>query len=156
MSQTQKFTRIITRQNKRDVMTLAWDVVGKLLEAHESICIEVREKHRTLEQNAKLHAMLSDIAQQATYQGDRMDIDGWKNLFVSGHTIATKEPYKLVMGLEGELVNVRERTSKMGVRRSASLIEYVGAWAAENGVEFRHIPMCRRRMKPFWSAARPT
>ena len=44
MSQTQKFTRIITRQNKRDVMTLAWEVVGKLLEAHESICIEVREK----------------------------------------------------------------------------------------------------------------
>ena len=42
MSQTQKFTRIITRQNKRDVMTLAWEVVGKLLEAHESICIEVR------------------------------------------------------------------------------------------------------------------
>ena len=50
MSQTQKFTRIITRQNKRDVMTLAWEVVGKLLEAHESICIEVREKNRTLEQ----------------------------------------------------------------------------------------------------------
>ena len=140
MSQTQKFTRIITRQNKRDVMTLAWEAAGKLLEAHESICVEVREKNRTLEQNAKLHAMLSDIAQQATWQGDRMDVDGWKNLFVSGHTIATKEPYKLVMGLEGELVNVRERTSKMGVRRLASLIEYVGAWAAENGVVFKTPP----------------
>ena len=141
MSQTQKFTRIITRQNKRDVMILVWEAAGKLLEANDSIYVEVREKNRTLEQNAKLHAMLSDIAQQATYQGDRMDIDGWKNLFVSGHTIATKEPYKLVMGLEGELVNVRERTSKMGVRRSASLIEYVGAWAAENGVVFKTPPI---------------
>lgn len=140
MNQTQKFTRIITRQNKRDVMMLVWEAAGKLLEANDSIYVEVREKTRTLEQNAKLHAMLSDIAQQATYQGDRMDIDGWKNLFVSGHTIATKEPYKLVMGLEGELVNVRERTSKMGVRRLASLIEYVGAWAAENGVVFKTPP----------------
>ena len=56
MSQTQKFTRIITRQNKRDVMTLAWEAAGKLLEANDSIYVEVREKTRTLEQNAKLHA----------------------------------------------------------------------------------------------------
>ena len=137
MTQTQKFTGIITRNNKRDVMYLAWETAGKLLEAQESIKIEVREKNRTDEQNAKLHAMLSDIAQQATWQGDKLDIDGWKNLFVSGHTIATKAPYKLVMGLEGELVNVRERTSKMGVRRLASLIEYISAWAADNGVVFK-------------------
>ena len=141
MSQTQKFTRIITRQNKRDVMALAWETAGKLLEGQESIKIEVREKNRTDEQNAKLHAMLSDIAQQATWQGDKLDIDGWKNLFVSGHTIATKAPYKLVMGLEGELVNVRERTSKMGVRRLASLIEYISAWAADNGVVFKTPPI---------------
>ena len=137
MTQTQKFTGIITRNNKRDVMALAWETAGKLLEGQESIKIEVREKNRTDEQNAKLHAMLGDIAQQATWQGDKLDIDGWKNLFVSGHTIATKAPYKLVMGLEGELVNVRERTSKMGVRRLASLIEYVDAWAAGNGVVFK-------------------
>ena len=137
MTQTQKFDRIINRQNKRDVMALAWETAGKLLEAQESIRIEVREKNRTDEQNAKLHAMLGDIAQQATWQGDKLDIDGWKNLFVSGHTIATKAPYKLVMGLEGELVNVRERTSKMGVRRLASLIEYISAWAADNGVVFK-------------------
>lgn len=137
MTQTQKFARIITRQNKRDVMALACETAGKLLEAQESIRIEVREKNRTDEQNAKLHAMLGDIAQQATWQGDKLDIDGWKNLFVSGHTIATKAPYKLVMGLEGELVNVRERTSKMGVRRLASLIEYISAWAADNGVVFK-------------------
>ena len=33
-----------------------------------------------------------------------------------------------------------ECTSKMGVRRLASLIEYVGAWAAENGVVFKTPP----------------
>ena len=136
MSQTQKFVRMIDRNNKRNVMLLVWDVVGKLLEAHDLIRIEVREKNRTDEQNSKLHAMLGDIANKATWQGDKLDIDGWKNLFVSGHTIATKAPYNLVMGLEGELVNVRERTSKMGVRRLASLIDYIEAWAAENVVEF--------------------
>lgn len=136
MSQTQKFNRTITRQNKRDVMALAWEVAGQMLDAHDAIKIEVREKTRTDEQNAKLHAMLSDIAKQATWQGDQLDIDGWKNLFVSGHAIATKSPYKLVMGMEGELVNVRERTSKMGVRRLASLIDYIEAWAGQNNITF--------------------
>lgn len=137
MSATQKFKRFVNLRNRREVMALAWEMSGTLLEGHDEIVIEVRERTRTDEQNAKLHAMLQDIAQQATWQGDKLDLYGWKNLFVSGHTVATRAPYKLVMGLEGELVNVREKTSEMGVRRLASLIEYVAAWAAENGVKFR-------------------
>ena len=79
---------------------------------------------------------LGDISKQATWQGDKYDIYGWKNLIVSGHTIATKQPYKLVTGIEGELVNVRERTAKMGIKRMASLIEYTTAWGVENGIKF--------------------
>lgn len=141
MSQTQKFTRIITRQNKRDVMTLAWEVVGKLLEAHESICIEVREKHRTLEQNAKLHAMLSDIARQKEFGGQKRTIEQWKMIFISGHRIATGGTAEMAVGLEGEVINLRESTAQMGVQRLASLISYIDAWAAENGVVFKTPPI---------------
>lgn len=141
MSQTQKFTRIITRQNKRDVMTLAWEVVGKLLEAHESICIEVREKHRTLEQNAKLHAMLSDIARQKEFGGQKRTIEQWKMIFISGHKIATGGTAEMAVGLEGEVINLRESTAQMGVQRLASLISYIDAWAAENGVVFKTPPI---------------
>ena len=141
MSQTQKFTRIITRQNKRDVMTLAWEVVGKLLEAHESICIEVREKHRTLEQNAKLHAMLSDIARQKEFGGQKRTIEQWKMIFISGHRIATGGTAEMEVGLEGEVINLRESTAQMGVQRLASLISYIDAWAAENGVVFKTPPI---------------
>lgn len=141
MNQTQKFTRIITRQNKRDVMTLAWEVVGKLLEAHESICIEVREKHRTLEQNAKLHAMLSDIARQKEFGGQKRTIEQWKMIFISGHRIATGGTAEMAVGLEGEVINLRESTAQMGVQRLASLISYIDAWAAENGVVFKTPPI---------------
>lgn len=141
MNQTQKFTRIITRQNKRDVMTLAWEVVGKLLEAHESICIEVREKHRTLEQNAKLHAMLSEIARQKEFGGQKRTIEQWKMIFISGHRIATGGTAEMAVGLEGEVINLRESTAQMGVQRLASLISYIDAWAAENGVVFKTPPI---------------
>lgn len=131
------FVRVITRDNRRNVMTLAWELTGKMLEAQESICIEVREKKRTDEQNAKLHAMLADVAAQKTFGGKKLNIDQWKMIFVSGHKIATGGEAEMAIGLEGEVINLRESTAKMSVRRLASLIEYVQAWAAENGVEFR-------------------
>lgn len=102
----------------------------------DPLVVEIKVKTRSMEQNDKFHAMLGDISKQATWQGDKYDLYGWKNILVSGHTIATKLPYKLIMGIEGELVNVREPTSKMGVRRMSSLIEYTTAWGVQNGVKF--------------------
>ncbi|RZN53069.1 recombination protein NinB, partial [Avibacterium paragallinarum] len=87
-------------------------------------------------QNAKLHAMLGDIAKQCEFQGKKRDIETWKMLFVSGHKIATGEQAEMAIGFEGEVVNLRESTAQMGVKRLASLIEYVQAWAAEQGVRF--------------------
>ncbi|MCP2041682.1 hypothetical protein L1281_002293 [Neisseria sp. HSC-16F19] len=132
-----KFKRFVTAHNKRDVMRLAWDRVGELLACNDSVCIEVREKTRTDDQNAKLHAMLGDIAKQKTFNGRKLSIDQWKMVFVSGHKIATGEQAEMAIGLEGEVINLRESTAKMSVRRLASLIEYVDAWAADNGVVFK-------------------
>lgn len=56
MSQT--FKRFITRDNRRDVMRLAYEMAGTLLQVHDKAVVEIREKTRTDEQNAKLHAML--------------------------------------------------------------------------------------------------
>ena len=53
-----KFYRIITRDNRRNVMALAWEASGTLLASQESIVVEVRGKKRSDEQNAKLHASL--------------------------------------------------------------------------------------------------
>ena len=40
----------------------------------------------------------------------------------------------MVIGIEGEVINLRESTAQMSVKRLASLIEYVQAWAVENDV----------------------
>ncbi len=98
--------------------------------------VEIRPKTRSDEQNKKFHAALGDISRQVLWQGKPYDLYGWKNLLVSGHTIATKQPYELVMGLEGELVNVRESTAKMSIKRMSSLIEYTVAWGESNRVQF--------------------
>lgn len=90
---------------------------------------------RTLEQNAKFHALCSDIARSgAEWAGKRRDADEWKVLLVSGHAVATKEGCEIVPGIEGEFVNIRESTALMSVKRGSSLIEYAVAFCAMNDV----------------------
>jgi putative recombination protein ninB len=100
------------------------------------LVVKIQPMTRSLEQNSKLHALLSDISENATWDGEKLDIYAWKNLLVSAHSIATGEQSKIVRGIEGELVNIRERTSKMSNRRLSSLIDYILAWGVENGVKF--------------------
>lgn len=100
------------------------------------MCVEVKELTRNLDQNARFHAMLADIAKQATYAGRKLTPQQWKILFISGHAIATGEGADMIPGIENEFVNIRESSAQMTVKRMASLIEYVSAWAADNGVQF--------------------
>lgn len=96
----------------------------------------IKERTRTLDQNAKLHAMLTDISAQATYMGKRRSVEFWKGLFVSGWQIATGQAPEIVPGLEGEFINIRTSTTTLGVRKLAELIEYINAWAAGEGIRF--------------------
>ena len=60
----------------------------------------------------------------------------WKVIMVSAHAIATGEPNEMVIGIEGEVVNLRESTAAMSKKRFASLVDYVIAWGAMNGIVF--------------------
>lgn len=99
--------------------------------------VVVRPKSRSLDQNAKLHALLGDIAKQAKFGGDYLTAVQWKTIFISGHAIATGLGARMVPGLEGEFVNIRESSANMSVARMASLIEYIQAWAANNCVQLQ-------------------
>ena len=96
----------------------------------------VQDPTRTLEANAKLHAMLTDISKQRDYMGKRRDVEFCKGLFVSAHAIATGKPCEIVPGLEGEFIAIRESTATMSGKKLASVIEYIAAWAAHEGVRF--------------------
>lgn len=99
--------------------------------------LELRPERRSDVQNARLHAMFSDIAKRHLFNGRRLTLDQVKVMFISGHSIVTGNGADLVVGLEGEAVNIRESSARMSVARMASLIEYTAAWAANNGLELR-------------------
>jgi hypothetical protein len=102
----------------------------------DGMVVSVKPPTRSLEQNAKFHAICYDIARSdAKWAGKRRSAAEWKVLLVSGHAVATKEGSEVVPGLEGEFINLRESTALMSTRRSSSLIEYALAFCAANEIE---------------------
>lgn len=93
------------------------------------------ENKRSLPQNDKLWAMLTDIARQATWDGKKRTTKVWKDLFTAA-VLTARGGVEVVPGLEGGIMLVGLRTSEMSVGEMADLITYMDAWGAQNGVTF--------------------
>lgn len=111
------------------------NAVDAVIRAVAGSAVTVGAATRSLDQNAKFHAICTDIANSPmTWAGKRRTAEEWKVLLVSGHTKATEGEVEFVPGLEGEFVNIRESTARMSVKRAASLITYALAFCDSNGV----------------------
>jgi hypothetical protein len=109
--------------------------IAAIRAAEDGMVVEIKEPTRNGDQNAKFHALCTDIAKSGVeWMGKPRKADEWKVLLVSGHAVATKQGAEMVPGLEGEYVNIRESTARMSKSRASSLIEYTLAWMAMNGV----------------------
>jgi hypothetical protein len=90
-----------------------------------------------LDQNAAIHGYCAQIAKaRPEWNGMKMTGEDWKALLVEGHAKATGQGgARLVMSLEGSgLVQLRESTASMSKDRASSLLSYIDAWAAVQGI----------------------
>lgn len=92
---------------------------------------------RSLDQNAKLHTLLTALAaSKVKVGGRRRTIDEWKMLMVVAHAHETNTPVELVT-FYGEKIALRESTATMSKERSSSLIDFITARCAEYGIPLR-------------------
>ena len=89
--------------------------------------VDIQPPKRTLDQNARFHAICGELAGRAWGGRPRTDTE-WKALLVSGHAVATKQEAEIVEGLEGEVVALRESTATMSKQRSTSLLDYAESY----------------------------
>ncbi len=89
------------------------------------------ERRRSLEANAKMWAMLTEVSQQVVWHGQKLSKEEWKDVF----TAALKRQ-KVVPGIDGGFVVLGSSTSKMSVEEMSALIELMMAFGAQQGVEF--------------------
>lgn len=97
--------------------------------------MEVKPVTRSLEQNAKLHAMLTDIARKLEWAGAYRDVEVWKRLLTAAWLRARGEPIEMLPALDGHGVDiVFRRTSELTVPEMIELIEYIQAWAIDKDI----------------------
>ena len=102
-------------------------------EAPEGYRVEVSPPKRSNEQNAALHALLTEIAARCVWGGQKHDLYTWKRLLVGAWDRATGQPVVMLPALDGKGVEVVfRRTSSLTRRECSELLEFVNAWAAEN------------------------
>ena len=107
-----------------------------VLEAPTGYAVEIRPKNRTLDQNAKIHALITDIAKTLEWAGAKRDVETWKRLLTAAWLRARGEPIEMLPALDGHGVDiVFRRTSELTVNEMIELIEYIQAWAIGNGID---------------------
>lgn len=100
--------------------------------------VEIKEATRNSEQNAALHAMLTDISNQVKWHGQSFPVEVWKRLCMASYLRESGGKPLLVPSLDGNGVDIIfERTSHLSVKKCAELIQWVEAFGAEQGVKFR-------------------
>jgi hypothetical protein len=76
-------------------------------------------------------AVLTDIAEQVDWYGQRLENWEWKDVFT-----ASLKRQKVVPGLDGGFVVCGTSTSKMTIPEMTDVIELAMAFGAEKGVVF--------------------
>lgn len=109
------------------------------------VCISVGpwQSKRSLEQNALMWALLTDIAEQKQWHVDGrlayLTPEDWKDIL----SAALTKHQRVAAGIEGGFVLLGLRTSRMTVAQMAELIELILAFGAEHGIRFREPPVLR-------------
>lgn len=135
-------THSITLHNAQQAhQTLAklWQWAKPRLLAGHRLRLSVGEEKRSLPQNAKLHALIGEIAAQKEWAGRRWEAEVWKRLLTAAWMRANGESVMVVPALDGAGVDVVFRpTSSLDKAECSDLLEYVQAWAAQHGVTSAH------------------
>jgi hypothetical protein len=95
--------------------------------------IEFKAVKRSLEQNDKMWAMLTDVATQLLWHGKRMTPDDWKLVFLDSMT----RELRIVPNIDGTgFVNLGRSSSDLSKAEMSDLIEIILAFGAKHGVRF--------------------
>ena len=95
--------------------------------------VELKEAKRSNDQNSKMWACLTDIAQQVQWHGIKLTPDDWKLVFLD----ALKREVRMVPNLDGNgFVSLGRSSSDLSKAEMTDLIDLISAFGANHGVVF--------------------
>lgn len=130
-----------TPEQASAVMAKIWPKVKDTLKAGKALRMEIKAESRSDEQNAKYHAMLSEIAVQAQHMGAKWDAESWKRFLVYEFCKQLGLPQgQIVPSLDGSgIVQLGLQTRDFSKERAAEFIAFLEAWAADKEIIFKNV-----------------
>lgn len=105
-------------------------------EAPYGFVVTVAEPTRSLDQNALMWPILECFAEQLKWPVngvmERLTADEWKEILTAAFR---RETVRVAQGIDGGMVMLGIRTSKLSVREMSDFIEFLQATATARGVE---------------------
>lgn len=99
--------------------------------------VEFKAEKRSLDQNSRLWAMLTDVATQAQHNGRKYTPDQWKCLFLH----ACGREVQFIPALDNKtFLPWGQSSSDLSKAEMTELFGFIEAWGAENGVVFHDQP----------------
>jgi len=131
MTERQRFTLLEPVQAHKVLTQQIWPLLKSLLMAGHRMVVEIKPETRTLEQNARLWAMLTAVAKQVNWYGRKLSQEEWKHVFT-----ASLSKQDVVPGIDGGFVVLGKSTSKMTKPEMSELQQLIEAFGAQQGVRF--------------------
>jgi hypothetical protein len=124
---------LITLHGKDDTQrAMRW-----LAQAPAGTRLEFKAPRRSLPQNDRMWAMLTEVAAQLSWHGVELTPDDWKLIFLD----ALKRELRMVPNLEGTgFVNLGRSSSDLSKDEMTDLMELIAAFGAQHGIVF-HDPV---------------
>jgi len=99
----------------------------------EGTRVEFKAPKRSLPQNDRMWAMLTDLASQVKWHGLRLTADDWKLIFLD----ALRREVRMVPNLDGNgFVSLGRSSSDLSKAEMTDLIDLISAFGANHGVVF--------------------
>ena len=127
-----------TPEQATSLMQTIWPKVKEAIKSGKHLSLEIKAVNKSREQEEKYHAMIGDIAKQASHLGSKWDSESWKRLLVDLF-LRENGMYngKILQNLDGTgIIQLGFQTRNFTKEQASEFVEWLYAWGANNGITF--------------------
>lgn len=108
--------------------------IGWIMQAPEGTRVEFKAARRSVPQNDRMWAMLTEVATKLKHHGLSLSPEDWKLLFMD----ALKREKRIVPNLDGNgFVALTTRSSDLSKEEMSDLMELIAEYGARHGVQWQ-------------------
>lgn len=123
------------------LMAKIWPKIKDSLKVGKPLRMEIKAESKSRDQEQKYHAMIGEIAEQASHLGAKWNAEDWKRLLVDLFAKETGlQGGKIIPSLDSTgIVQLGLQTRDFSKERAAEFITFLEAWGANNGIIFKDV-----------------